>query len=87
MVAIQLDYYQMPVELENIVDSWLNRDTKEAKNLLKLQMHVPKFVDLEREKYCPTRQKTIFTHHGTQPAHDVVSTLKFGRNVVETSID
>ena len=54
----------MPVELENIVDSWLNRDTKEAKNLLKLQMHVPKFADLEREKYCPTRQKTIFTHHG-----------------------
>ena len=30
--------------------------TKEAKNYLKLQRHVPRFADLERKKYSPKRR-------------------------------
>ena len=53
--GVQLDDHQLPLGLENRVESWLKLLTKEAKNLLKLQMHVPKFADLDREKYCPKR--------------------------------
>ena len=71
--GIQLDYYQLPVELENIVDSWLKRRTiTDAKNLLRLQMHVPKFADLERQKYCPTRQGTKFKHQGSERSADEI---------------
>ena len=71
--GIQLDYYQLPVELENIVDSWLKRRTiTDGKNLLRLQMHVPKFADLERQKYCPTRQGTKFKHQGSERSADEI---------------
>ena len=54
--GVQLDENQLPLGLEKTVENWLKLGTKDAKNLLKLQMHVPKFADLEREKYCPKRQ-------------------------------
>ena len=53
--GLHLDDDQLPLGIENRVESWLKLGTKEAKNLLKLQMHVPKFADLDREKYCPKR--------------------------------
>ena len=53
--GLQLDDHQLPLGIENRVESWLKLEIKEAKNLLKLQMHVPKFADLDREKYCPKR--------------------------------
>ena len=54
--GVQLDHDQLPLGIDKKVETWLQLGTKEAKNLLKLQMHVPKFADLEREKYCPKRQ-------------------------------
>ena len=54
--GIQLDDDQSSLRLTNNVDTWLKLGTKEAKGLLKLQMHVPKLADLEREKYCPKRR-------------------------------
>ena len=53
--GVQLDDHQLPLGIETGVETWLKRGTNEAKNLLKLQMHVPKFADLDREKYCPKR--------------------------------
>ena len=53
--GLQLDDDQLPLGLEKRVETWLQLGTKEAKNLLKLQMHVPKMADLDREKYCPKR--------------------------------
>ena len=53
--GLHLDDDQLPLGIENRVQSWLKLGTKEAKNLLKLQTHVPKFADLDREKYCPKR--------------------------------
>ena len=53
--GVQLDNHQLPLGIETGVETWLKRGTKEAKNLLKLQMHVPKFEYLEREKHCPKR--------------------------------
>ena len=54
--GIQLDYDQSSVKFEKILESWLKMGTKEAKNYLKLQMHVPRFADLERKKYSPKRR-------------------------------
>ena len=53
--GIQLDYAQSSDEFEKVLESWLRRGAKEAKNVLKLQMHVPMFADLERKIYCPKR--------------------------------
>ena len=64
--GIQLDDYKLPAELEEILTTWLKRGIKEAKIFLKLQVHVPKFADLEREKYCPTRQGTSFKRDGNK---------------------
>ena len=54
--GIQLDDDQSHLKLETSVGSWLKLGIKEAKNLLKLQMHIPVLADLEREKYCPKRR-------------------------------
>ena len=53
--GIQLDYDQSSVKFGNILESWLKLDAKEAKNYLKLQIHVPRFADLERKKHSPKR--------------------------------
>ena len=54
--GILLDEDQSHHRLGKNIDSWLELGIKEAKNLLKLQMHIPVLADLEREKYCPKRQ-------------------------------
>ncbi|CAB4039034.1 interferon-induced very large GTPase 1-like [Paramuricea clavata] len=41
---------------EERVDSWLKLGAKDAKDLLKLQTHVPVLAGLEREIYCPRRK-------------------------------
>ncbi|CAB4008032.1 interferon-induced very large GTPase 1-like, partial [Paramuricea clavata] len=46
---------QSYLRLGESVDTWLKLGIEQAKNLLKLQMHVPVLADLEREKYCPKR--------------------------------
>ena len=53
--GIQLDYDQSSVKFEDILKSWLKLGAKEAKNYLKLQIHVPRFADLERKKHSPKR--------------------------------
>ena len=58
--GIRLDDDQSHSKLGKGVDTWLELGVKEAKNLLKLQMHVPVLADLEREKYCPKRQGNKF---------------------------
>ena len=70
--GIRVDHYQLPVELENIMETWLKLGTKQAKNLLKLQTHVPKFADLEREIHCPTRQRITFIQHGNERPSDEI---------------
>ena len=75
--GIRVDHYQLPTELENIMETWLKLGTKEAKNLLKLQTHVPKFADLEREKYCPTRQGIRFIQHGNErPVNEIYDEIE-----------
>ena len=54
--GIRLDDDQSHFSLGKSVDTWLKLGVKEAKNLLKLQVHVPVLADLEREKYCPKRE-------------------------------
>ena len=54
--GITLDHDKLYFRLETSVDSWLEHGSEEAKNLLKLQTHVPKFAELERKKFCPKRQ-------------------------------
>jgi hypothetical protein len=55
--GIHLDSHQLPFKgrWESSLDTWLKQDLKDAKNHLKLQMHVPVLADLEREKYSPKR--------------------------------
>ena len=36
--------------------TWLKHGIQDAKNSFKLQMHIPKLADLEREKYCVKRR-------------------------------
>ena len=55
--GIELDDDPFPVTLAQNLHNWLNMGTKEAKSLLKLQMHVPKFADLERKKHCIKRRE------------------------------
>ena len=55
--GINLDGVRSYLRLEKCVETWLEQGIKEAKNLFKLQMHVPKLADLEREKYHPRRQR------------------------------
>ncbi|XP_028403139.1 interferon-induced very large GTPase 1-like [Dendronephthya gigantea] len=52
--GVQLDVPQpLDSEIEENFGSWLNRENRNAKNLLKLQTHVPALADLEREKHSP----------------------------------
>ena len=51
--GIQLDYNQFSAKFGKILELWLKMKTKEAKNVLKLQTHVPMLADLERKKHCP----------------------------------
>ena len=64
--GIQLDDDQFSPNLAKSVDTWLKLGTKKAKTLLKLQMHVPMFAELEREKYCLKRQGQKSTQDGTK---------------------
>ena len=54
--GIHLDEEQSHFSLGKSIDTWLKLGIKDAKNLLKLQMHVPELANLEREKYCPKHQ-------------------------------
>ncbi len=54
--GIHIDDDQSYYTLGKNIDSWLKLGIKEAKNLLKLQTHVPVMAGLEREKYCPKRR-------------------------------
>ena len=44
------------LKFEKNMDEWLKTGVKEAKDLLKLQLHVPKLAELERERYQPKSQ-------------------------------
>ncbi|XP_028415078.1 interferon-induced very large GTPase 1-like [Dendronephthya gigantea] len=52
--GVHLDVPQhLDLEIEETFGRWLNRENRNAKNLLKLQTHVPELADLEREKHSP----------------------------------
>ena len=53
---IHLDSDQSPSRFDERVGTWLKLGAKDAKDLLKLQTHVPVLADLEREIYCPRRK-------------------------------
>ena len=54
--GINLDEDETHSKFEKNTSTWLEVGIKEAKDLLKLQAHVPKLADLEREKYNPKGQ-------------------------------
>ena len=78
--GIQLDDNQSHLRLETRVDSWLKLGIKEAKNLLKLQMHIPMLADLEREKYGAKRRtnryKSSKSDHVKRDINEIYKDIK-----------
>ncbi|XP_028414919.1 interferon-induced very large GTPase 1-like [Dendronephthya gigantea] len=56
--CINYNIGQTQTKFEENVDKWLKIGIKEAKDHLKLQLHVPVLADLEREKYRPRGRGT-----------------------------
>jgi hypothetical protein len=55
-LGIHLDGGEPHLELEESVNTWIEEEAPNAKDLLKLQTHVPVLASLEREKYCPNQE-------------------------------
>ena len=74
--GIQLDYDQLSDKFGRILESWLRLGTKEAKSVLKLQMHVPIFADLERKKHCPKRMSKKSNSDGIKDIDEVYKDIE-----------
>ena len=55
-LGIHLDGGEPRPELEESVNTWIEMEAPNAKDLLKLQTHVPVLASLEREKYFPNQE-------------------------------
>ena len=55
-LGIHLDDVEPHLELEESVNTWIEKKAPYAKDLLKLQTHVPVLAKLEREKYFPNQE-------------------------------
>ena len=83
--GIQLDYDQSSDKFGRILESWLRLGTKEAKSVLKLQMHVPIFADLERKKHCPKRMSKKSNSDGIKGIDEVYKDIEIEKEAQRES--
>ena len=59
-LGIHLDGVEPHLELEESLNTWIEKEAPNAKYLLKLQTYVPVLAWLEREKYFPSQKSNKF---------------------------
>ena len=73
--AINIDGDKSHSSFEESVSTWLKLEDEDAKELLKLQTHVPLLADLEREIYSPRRQNQSKGKHNSRDMDEIYADM------------